>query len=135
MMTLEKEQIKRLHKKLLDATGGLGGLRDEGLLGSALSAPFQTFDGVDIYPSAAAKIARITYNLVCNHPFVDGNKRIGTYVMMVLLELNRIEVGFSDDDIIRIGLELANGKMSNKQLLDLIIERSELPEPKQSPED
>jgi death-on-curing protein len=135
MTTLDKEQIKRLHKKLLDATGGLDGLRDEGLLDSALSAAFQTFDGMELYPSATAKIARIAYDLVCNHLFVDGNKRIGTYVMMVLLELNRIEVGFSDDDIIHIGLELANGEMSNKQLLDLIIERSELAEPRQSSED
>ena len=124
MITLTNEQIKRLHKKLLDATGGLSGLRDEAMLDSVLSVAFQTFDGVELYPSMAAKIARIAYGLVCNHPFVDGNKRIGTYVMAVLLDLNHIESDFTDDDIIRIGLELANGKMSDKQLLDLILERS-----------
>lgn len=124
MTTLDKEQIKRLHKKLLDATGGLDGIKDEPLLDSALSVAFQTFDGAELYPSTAAKIARIAYGLVCNHPFLDGNKRIGTYVMMVLLELNHIEVVFTDDDIIHIGLELANGKMSDKQLLDLILDRS-----------
>jgi len=124
MITLTNEQLKRLHKKLLDATGGLDGLRDEAMLDSALSVAFQTFDGVELYPSMAAKIARIAYGLVCNHPFVDGNKRIGTYVMAVLLELNHIEVDFTDDDIIRIGLELASGKMNDKQLLDLILERS-----------
>jgi death-on-curing protein len=124
MITLDKEQIKRLHKKLLNATGGLTGLRDEGMLDSALSVAFQTFDGMELYPSTTAKIARIAYGLVCNHPFVDGNKRIGTYVMMVLLELNRIEANFTDDDIIRIGFELADGKMSDKQVLDLILECS-----------
>lgn len=124
MITLNKEQIKRLHKKMLDATGGLDGIKDESLLDSALFASFQTFDGVELYPSIAAKIARIAYGLVCNHPFVDGNKRIGTYVMMVLLELNHMEADFTDDDIIHIGLELASGKMSDKQLLDLILERS-----------
>jgi len=124
MITLDKEQIKRLHKKLLDATGGLDGLQDEAMLDSALSVALQTFDGVELYPSAAAKIARIAYGLVCNHPFIDGNKRIGTYVMMVLLELNRIEADFTDDDIIRIGLELADKKMNDKQLLDLILKRS-----------
>jgi len=124
MITLTNEQIKWLHKKLLDATGGLDGIRDEGMLDSALSVALQTFDGVELYPSTAAKIARIAYGLVCNHPFVDGNKRIGIYVMAVLLELNHIEADFSDDDIIRIGLELASGKMSNKQLLDLILGRS-----------
>jgi len=124
MITLNKEQIKRLHKKLLSVTGGMDGIKDESLLDSALSASFQTFDGVELYPSVTAKIARIAYGLVCNHPFLDGNKRIGTYVMMVLLELNHIEVDFTDDDIIHIGLELANGKMNDKKLLDLILERS-----------
>ena len=124
MITLGKEQVKRLHKKLLDATGGLDGIRDEGLLDSALSVPFQTFDGIELFPSTVAKIARIAFGLVCNHPFLDGNKRIGAYVMMVLLELNHIEADFSDDDIIRIGLELASGKMDETQLLALILERT-----------
>ena len=124
MIALSNEQVKRLHKKLLDATGGLDGIRDEALLESALSAAFQTFESVELYQSMAAKIARIVYGLVRNHPFVDGNKRIGTYVMLVLLELNHIEANFSDDDIIRIGFELANGKMNDKQLLDLILEHS-----------
>jgi death-on-curing protein len=123
MITLNLEQVKRLHKKMVAATGGLDGIRDESMLDSALSVAFQTFDGIELYPSTTAKIARIAYGLVCNHPFVDGNKRIGTYVMMVLLELNQIEVNFTDDDVIRIGLELANGEMNDKQLLDLILER------------
>ena len=121
MIMLSQEQIKRLHRKMIEATGGSDGIRDEAMLDSALSVPFQTFDGIELYPSTAAKIARIAYGLVCNHPFIDGNKRIGTYVMMVLLDLNRIETDFSDDDVIRIGLELASGKMDNKQLLDLIL--------------
>ena len=121
---LDCGQVKRLHNKLLDATGGLEGLRDEALLDSALSAAFQTFDGNDLYPSTAAKIARVAYGLVRNHPFVDGNKRIGTYVMIVLLELNHIEAEFTDDDIIRVGLALADGTMSEKQLLDIVLERS-----------
>jgi death-on-curing protein len=108
----------------LDETGGLDGIRDDKMLDSALSVAFQTFDGVELYPSTAAKIARIAYGLVCNHPFVDGNKRIGTYVMLVLLELNHIKADFSDDDIISIGLELASGKMNDKQLLDSILEHS-----------
>jgi death-on-curing protein len=124
MITLSKEQVKRLHKVLLDNTGGLDGIRDEALLDSALAAPFQTFDSIELYPSTAAKIARMAYSLVCNHPFVDGNKRIGTYVMMVLLKLNHIETDFADDDVIHAGLELANGRMDDKQLLDLILKRS-----------
>ncbi|MDR1486661.1 MAG: type II toxin-antitoxin system death-on-curing family toxin [Deltaproteobacteria bacterium] len=120
MITLNKEQVKRLHKRSLDGTGGLDGIRDEGLLDGALSAPFQTFDGAVLYPSRAAKIARIAYGLVRNHPFADGNKRIGVYLMLALLELNHIEADFSDDDVVRIGLGLASGKISDGQLLEMI---------------
>ena len=108
---------------MIEATGGSDGIRNEAMLDSALSVAFQTFDGIELYPSTAAKIARIAYGLVCNHPFIDGNKRIVTYVMLVLLDLNRIETDFSDDDVIRIGLELASGNMNDKQLLDIILER------------
>ncbi|MDR1726340.1 MAG: type II toxin-antitoxin system death-on-curing family toxin [Acidobacteriota bacterium] len=121
MNILSKEQVKRLHSLLLEKTGGLDGVRDEAMLDSALANPFQTFDGVELYPSTAAKIARMAFSLVCNHPFIDGNKRIGTYVMLVLLEINHIEVDFSDAEIVRIGLSLADGGMDDKQLLDLIL--------------
>ena len=70
------------------------------MLDSALSVAFQTFDGVELYPSTAAKIARIAYGLVCNPPFVDINKRIASYVIAVLLELNHID-DFTNDDTIR----------------------------------
>ena len=123
MISLDKEQVIRLHKKLLDSTGGLDGIRDENMLDSALSVAFQTFDGIELYPSTIAKIARIAYGLVRNHPFIDANKRIGTYVMMVLLDLNHIEADFSDDDVIHIGLELASGNMDDKQLFELILKR------------
>jgi len=124
VITLSNEQVKRLHSKMVETTGGLDGVRSEHLFESALASAFQTFDGVELYPTLIAKIARITYSLVCNHPFVDGNKRIGTYVMMVLLELNHIYADFTDDDIIQIGLELANGKMDYEQLFRMILERT-----------
>jgi len=120
MRLLNKEQVKRLHTKMAEATGGPDGIRDESLLESALSAPFQTFDGVELYPTVIEKIARIAYSLVRNHPFVDGNKRIGTYVMLVLLELNYINIDFTDDEIIHIGLTLADGTMDYQLLLGLI---------------
>ena len=121
MITLSKEQVKQLHVKMLETTGGAEGVKNETLLESALASPFQTFDDMELYPTVVAKIARIAYSLVCNHPFVDGNKRIGTYVMLVLLELNHIQADFTDDDIIRIGLELADGTMEYGQLLHLIL--------------
>jgi death-on-curing protein len=124
MVVLNKEQVMGLHDKLLGLTGGLPGIRDENMLASSLSVPFQTFGGSDLFPSTAAKIARMAYGFVHNHPFFDGNKRIGTCVMLVLLELNRIETDFSDGDIVRIGLGLANGSMSYTQLLALILDRA-----------
>jgi len=124
MIILSIEQVKFLHRKLIESTGGADGVRDEGLLDSALSAAFQTFDGLELYPSIVAKIARVAYSLISNHPFIDGNKRIGTYVMLVLLELNHINAEFSDNDIIRIGMETAKGTMNDSQILNLILESS-----------
>ena len=81
MIRLSKSQILLLHEQLIAETGGSTGLRDEGILDSALNAPFQTFGGEDVYPSLQQKAARLCFGLVKNHPFVDGNKRIGTHVM------------------------------------------------------
>jgi death-on-curing protein len=124
MITLTKEQVLRLHTQLIEATGGLNGLRDEGLLDSALASPFHTFDGEELYPSVVAKVARLAHSLICNHAFVDGNKRIGTYVMLLLLELNHIDIDFTDDDLIRIGLDAASGTLNCEQLLALLLERT-----------
>ena len=76
MKTLSKEQVLRLHNALLETFGGTAGIRDDGLLESALNAPFATFGGQYLYPSVQAKAAQLGFGLVCNHPFVDGNKRI-----------------------------------------------------------
>ena len=124
MISLSKEQVIGLHKRLIERTGGLPGLRDEGLLDSALASPFHTFDGEELYPTVVAKIARLTHSLVNNHAFADGNKRIGVYVMLVLLELNHIAADFTDADIIHIGLRLADGSMRAEELLGLLIEHT-----------
>jgi death-on-curing protein len=124
MITLSKEQIMRLHAKLIASTGGMDGIRNEGLLDAALSSAFHTFDGQELYPSVNAKIARIAYGLVNNHAFVDGNKRIGIYVMLVLLKVNHVEADFTDEEIIKIGFDLACGNMTWQQLMEVIIEHS-----------
>ena len=88
MIRLTKAQILLLHNQLTAETGGISGLRDEGLLESAIIAPFQTFDGMDMYPTLQQEAARLCFGLVKNHPFIDGNKRIGTHAMLVFLALN-----------------------------------------------
>ena len=123
MITLSMAQVIRLHKKVIERTGGAPGIRDEALLDWALMSPFQTYDGAPLYPSTVAKIAKITYSLISEHPFNDGNKRISTYVMLVLLELNQIETDIDDYEIINIGMGLAAGSINDEQLESLILRR------------
>ena len=100
MKTLSKEQVLRLHNALLETFGGTAGVRDDGLLESALNAPFATFGGQYLYPSVQAKAAQLGFGLVCNHPFVDGNKRIGAHVMLVFLAINGIELDYTQEELI-----------------------------------
>ena len=111
MTKISSEKIKLLHQLMAEATGGSTGVRDEGLLDSAVEGAFATFDGVELYPSKEEKAAKLGYSLVSNHAFVDGNKRIGVYVMICFLELNGIHIESSDEDVIALGLGVADGSM------------------------
>lgn len=121
MIRLSKPQILLLHDQLVEATGGSSGLRDEGMLDSALNAPFQTFGGEDVYPSLQQKAARLCFGLVNNHPFVDGNKRIGAHCMLVFLALNGIELQYTQTELSDIILQLAAGAISSSTLLEWIL--------------
>lgn len=122
MKRLSKRQVLLLHRQLLSQTGGLPGLRDEGLLESALSAPFQGFGGVNVYPSLPQKAARLCYGLVKNHPFVDGNKRIGAHVMLVFLAINGSELTYTQEELSGIILALAAGEKTYEDLLRWLID-------------
>lgn len=80
MKYLIKEQIIFLHGELIRTSDGLSGVRDEGLLESAIYTPLQGFEGKDFYPSLLDKACRLAFGLIKNHPFIDGNKRVGTHV-------------------------------------------------------
>lgn len=121
MKKLTKKQILMLHQDLLNRFGGTAGIRDEGLLESAISAPFQTFDGKALYPTILEKAARLGYGLIQNHPFVDGNKRIGIHAMLVFLALNGQEPAYQDEELISAALDIAAGKLEEKQLLEWLI--------------
>lgn len=116
MIRLTEEQVLSIHSSLIEATGGTDGVRDNGSLESALESPFRTFDGNDLYPALIQKAAHLGYSLVANHPFIDGNKRIGVHTMLVFLELNGVEIECTQTELIEIGLSLANGKMSAEKL-------------------
>ena len=120
MIKLSKEKVLALHELITAETGGDPGVRDLDLLDSALESAFQTFDGAELYPTREEKGARIGYSLVANHAFVDGNKRIGVYVMLIFLEVNGIRLRPSVEDVVRIGLALASGTMGYEELLEWI---------------
>ena len=122
MRTLSKQQVLLLHEQLIDATGGTHGLRDEGLLESALAAPFQSFAGQSVYSSLQQKAARLCFGLVKNHPFVDGNKRIGAHVMLVFLALNGIELSYAQDELSGAILQLADGQIGYEALLKWLLD-------------
>lgn len=122
MRRLSKRQILLLHEQILSQTGGLPGLRDEGLLESALSAPFQSFGDVDAYPSLPQKAARICYGLVKNHPFVDGNKRIGAHAMLVFLAVNGSELVYTQEELSSIILVIASGEKTYEDLLRWLVD-------------
>lgn len=121
MMTLSKEQVLVLHERLIEATGGSAGIRDEGMLDSALSNPFQSFGGEELYPSIQAKAAQLCFGLVKNHSMVDGNKRLGTHVMLVFLALNGYELSYSQQELSHTILALASGKIGAEEILQWII--------------
>ena len=121
MIALTKEQVLMLHDRLIEATGGSKGIRDEGMLDSALSNPFQSFGGEELYPSVQAKAAQLCYGLVKNHAMLDGNKRLGTYVMLVFLALNGYELVYSQKELSDTILALAAGKTHADDLLQWII--------------
>lgn len=115
-----KEQIVFLHQELIRTSGGLNGIRDEGLLDSAVLSPLQSFDGEDLYPGLIDKASRLAFGLIRNHPFIDGNKRVGAHAMLLLLYLNDMEMTYEDEDLIQMILRIAAGEAEEEELHDWI---------------
>ncbi len=122
MIKFSKDKILLLHKMIAAETGGSIGLRDEGLLESALEAAFSGFGGEEFYPTKEEKGARLGYSLISNHAFVDGNKRIGMHVMLVFLEVNGIRLECTNEEIVEVGMSVADGTMGYEALLDWVKE-------------
>lgn len=120
MIWLNEEQVIFLHDDVVVKSGGRSGLRDERLLSSAIYSPLQTYGGVELFPSTIEKIARITAGLTKNHPFLDGNKRIGAHAMLVLLNLNGIKIGYTQKELSDLFLSLAAGESSYEDIKEWI---------------
>lgn len=122
MKTLTERQVLTVHEMMINATGGLDGTRDIGLLRSALSAPFQSFGGKEVYPSLLSKAAAICRSIISNHPFVDGNKRTGIHVMLIFLELNGVQSNYTQKELIDLGLGIAAGRLNVDAVLNWLSE-------------
>ena len=121
MIRLTKKQVLMLHTQLIESTGGCDGIRDDGLLDSALESPFQSFDNEELYPSIQAKAARLCYGLVKNHAMLDGNKRIGAHTMLVLLAANGYELEYTQKELSDLILDVADGKKEYEDILSWIL--------------
>lgn len=122
MIKFSRDKVLLLHQVISAETGGDPELRDINLLDSALESAFQTFDGQELYPTKEEKAARIGYALISNRAFVDGNKRIGIYVLLTFLETNGIKIRPSNEEVVRIGLATAAGEMKYEDILAWILE-------------
>ncbi len=121
MKVITKAQALMMHSELIAAHGGSDGIRDEGLLDSALSAPFQTFGGQPLLPSIQQQASRLGYGLIMNHPFVDGNKRAGAHIMLTFLAMNGIELRYTQKELYETILSVAAGEMPCDELLQWIV--------------
>ena len=125
MIRLTKDEILLLQKQLIDRYGGMHGIRDEGLLDSALNTPFQGFDDHDFYPTVTEKAVRLCCGLVMNHAFHDGNKRIGAMALLVTLDMNHLNLHTNSAELSEIILHLASGELDETSFLKWVQERVE----------
>jgi death-on-curing protein len=122
MKTIDIDDVILFHEKIIDTSGGVHGIKDKGIVESAINRGNYTFDGKDLYPDIFDKISAITYSLINNHGFVDGNKRIGIAVMLLLLKLNGIKIKYSQKEIIELGLNIAKSEFLEYDIKQWLIE-------------
>ncbi|MGD2178933.1 MAG: type II toxin-antitoxin system death-on-curing family toxin [Anaerolineae bacterium] len=107
MEYLTLEEVYLLHERVIQLTGGSSGLRDPGLLESAVARPQASFDGEELYPDLWTKAAALMQSLIKNHPFVDGNKRTAVTATAIFLELNHRRLTASNDEVLRFAVQMA----------------------------
>lgn len=120
MIWISAEDVILIHSRVVEGSGGLDGLRDRDGLEAAVSAPMQTFDGKELYPTDLEKIARLGFGLASNHAFVDGNKRIGAMMTQLLLKWNGYDLTLRSGELAEMFIAIAAGTAKEKDLLDWI---------------
>lgn len=120
MIKFSKEKVLLLHQIMAEATGGSAGVRDDALLESAIESAYATFDRQELYPSKEEKAAKLGFSLISNHAFVDGNKRIGMYIMLSFLDINGVKIEATNEDVVSLGLSVADGSAKYNEILEWI---------------
>ena len=120
MIWISAEDVILIHSRVIEGSGGLDGLRNRDGLEAAVSAPMQTFDGKELYPTDLEKIARLGFGLASNHAFVDGNKRIGAMMTQLLLKWNGYDLTLRSGELADMFIAIAAGTAKEKDLLDWI---------------
>jgi len=122
-INLTIKELIIFHESIISNSGGSSGIRDLGLIKSALERPYSSFDGKDLYDSTEKKISVLVYSLISNHGFVDGNKRIGVATLVLLCKLNNVLIKFTQDELVELGLNVASGKLNDLDIYDWILTR------------
>jgi death-on-curing protein len=121
---ITKKEILQLHELSIQTYGGAHGIRDEGMLESAIARPFQTFGGEDLYPTVYEKAAAFAESLIINHPFVDGNKRTGFAVMLATLRRGNIKLTASQNDTYNFVIAISTGEMKFEAIVEWLKENT-----------
>lgn len=125
MIWVSADDVINIHDRIIQVTGGLGGLRDRHGLEAAIAAPLQSFGGEDLFKSDFDKIARVGYGLATNHAFIDGNKRIGAMMVQLLLKWNGYHLALKQGELADMFISIADGTANEETLLAWIIEHVE----------
>jgi death-on-curing protein len=120
MIILTVDEVITLHSKLIAVTGGSDGLRDKGLLESAIMNCYQTFGGEELYPGVIEKAARLAFGICANHPFVDGNKRAAVTSLLMILRLNDIAVSYTQKELVALGLGVADRSLDYEAVTEWV---------------
>jgi death-on-curing protein len=121
---IRTDEIISLHSRLISQSGGLDGIRDANLLDLSVNSPYHTFGGQHLYPTIQAMAAHLAFSLIKNHPFLDGNKRIGILAMMVFLKINGLPLACTDNELEKLGWGLADGSINEPELIEWIVSHS-----------
>lgn len=115
---ISKESVLRIHRLSIIKYGGSDGVRDKGLLESAIARPYQTFGGEDLYPAVCEKAAAIAESLIINHPFVDGNKRTGFLAMLAILNEGNLKITASNEAVYNFIIDISTGELKFEQIVE-----------------